>query len=135
LKGIFDMRRNALLLASVAAVAALAFPVAFVNGNAGSKLYICATPQQTDLDQAGYEALIWVQIKALGNHGEAGSDTNITTYDTWDTKVIQKGKGMTDAGSPEIECARLPTDAGQILVRAAAKTNFNYAFKMVRFRP
>lgn len=129
------MRRNALLLASVAAVAALAFPVAFANANAGSKVYICATPQQADLDQAGFEALTWVQIKAIGNHGEAGSKTNIINYDTWDTKVIQKGKGMTDAGSPEVECARIPTDPGQILVRAAAKSNFNYAFKMVRNDP
>lgn len=128
------MRRN-LLLASVAAVAALFHPVAFVNANAGSKVYICATAQQFDLDQPGYEALTWVEIKAIGNHGEAGSITNILNYDTWDTTVIQKAKGMTDGGSPEIEVARIPTDPGQMLLRIAADTNLNYAFKMVRNDP
>src|SRR5688572_17675238 len=125
------MRRN-LLLASVAAVAALFHPVAFANANAGSKLYICATAQQSDLDQVAYEALTWVEIKAVGSHGEAGTTVNILTYDTWDTTVAQKAKGIADAGSPEIELARIPTDPGQILLRTAANTNLNYAFKMVR---
>lgn len=116
------------MLASVAAV----LPVAFANANAGSKLFVCATPQQADLDQAGFEALVWTQVKGVGNHGETGSSTNILTYDTWDTDVIQKAKGMTDAGSPEIELARIPTDPGQIILRNAALTNLNYAFKIER---
>lgn len=128
------MRRN-LLLASVAAVAALFHPVAFANANAGSKVYVCATAQQSDLDQPGYEALTWVLIGALGNHGEAGSTTNILNYPTWDTTVLQKAKGITDAGSPEIEVARIPTDPGQTILRNAANTNLNYAFKMVRNDP
>lgn len=128
------MRRK-LLLASVAAVAALYFPVAFANANAGSKVYVCATPQQSDLDQVGYEALPWTEIKGVGSHGEIGPNTNILTYDTWDTKVIQKAKGMTDAGSPEIELARIPTDPGQMILRTAALNNMNYAFKMVRNDP
>lgn len=122
------MRSRSLLLASTVA----AFPVAHFNTNAGSKLFICATAQQADLDQTGFEALTWVQVKGVGSHGEVGSSTNILTYDTWDTDVMQKAKGMTDAGSPEIECARMPTDPGQIIMRAAALTNLNYAFKIVR---
>jgi hypothetical protein len=97
---------------------------------AGRKLYVCSTPQPTDLNAAAFAALTWVQVKAVGAHGEAGSNTNILTYDTWDTDVIQKSKGITDAGSPEIELARIPTDAGQIILRAAALTDFNYAFKV-----
>lgn len=120
------MRRH--LLASVAAIV----PAAFVNTNAGSTLWICADPQQSDLNQAAYEALTWVQIKGVGSHGEVGTTTNILTYDGWDTTVVQKAKGMSNAGDPEIECARIPTDAGQVLLRAAALTDFNYAFKMVR---
>jgi hypothetical protein len=120
------------LLAILLATTSLAMPLAFANANAGAKVYICATPQNTDLDQAGYEALAWVEIKAIGNHGETGPNTNILTYDTWDTTVIQKAKGMTDAGSPEIEVARIALDPGQVLLRAAALTNYNYAFKMVR---
>lgn len=116
------------------AIAAMvgAFPLGFANTNAGSKLYVCATPQQADLDQAGYEALDWVEVANVGSHGEVGPSTNILTYDTWNTSVIQKAKGMTDAGSPEIEVARDPTDEGQGILRDAARTNLNYAFKIVR---
>jgi hypothetical protein len=114
----------------LATVAAAAFPAAFFNTHAGAKLFACATAQQADLDQAGFEALVWVQIKGVGNHGETGSSTNILNYDTWDTDVIQKAKGMTDGGSPEIELARIPDDPGQDILRTAAATNLNYAFKI-----
>lgn len=110
-------------------------PVAFANSNAGSVLYFCTTPQQSDLVQADFEALVWVQVKSIGNVGETGSKTNVLNYNTWDTTVIQKAKGLTDAGSPTLEFARIPTDPGQIALRAAAKTNLNYAFKMVRNDP
>ncbi len=113
------------------AMAAVAVLRAFLNTNAGAKLYVCATPQPTDLNQAGFEALTWVQCKGVGSFGETGNNTNILTYDTWDTDVVQKAKGMTDAGSPEIELARDPDDPGQVILRAQALTNLNYAFKTV----
>jgi hypothetical protein len=127
MKGI-AMRRRSILLASTVA----AFPVAHFNTNSGGKLYVCATPQPTDLSQAQFEALTWVQVKGVGSHGEVGNSTNILTYDTWDSDVVQKAKGMTDAGSPEIELARDPLDAGQIILQAIALTNFSYAFKIVK---
>ncbi len=106
--------------------------VAFANTNSAGKLFVCADPQQDDLQQDDYEALDWVEVTGLGSHGETGSSTNILTYDTWDTDVIQKAKGITDAGSPEIELARKPNDAGQNILRIAANTNLNYAFKLVK---
>lgn len=102
------------------------------NTNAGSKLYVCATPQNDDLTGSEFAALTWVQVKGVGNLGETGSTTNILTYNTWDTDVAQKGKGVTNAGDPELEVARMPGDAGQDIVRAAALTNYNYAFKVER---
>lgn len=130
------MRLFALLAASaapfVSAAAPLPLPFVTANTNAGGKLYVCATPQQNDLSQAAYEALAWVEVKGIGNHGETGASTNILNYDTWDTIVIQKAKGTTNAGDPEVEVARIPSDPGQIIMRNAAKTNFNYAFKMVK---
>jgi hypothetical protein len=128
-KGLNAMRTK--YLSSAVAVALLA-PAAFANTNAGVKLYICATAQQADLDAAAYAGLTWVQVKGVGSHGETGSQTNIVNYDTWDTEVTQKGKGITNAGDPEVELARIPTDPGQVLMRAAAATNLNYAFKMER---
>jgi hypothetical protein len=116
------------------AFAARVFPKAFANTNSASKFYISSTPQNNDLNQAGYEALTWVEIKSFGSRGETGRATNILTYDTWDRTVFEKSKGMTDAGSPDIEVARIPNDPGQILLRAAGAitNNNNYAFRESR---
>jgi len=104
------------------------------NSNAFSKIFICATPQNADLSQGQFNILDWVEIKGVGNLGETGKTTNILTYPTWDASVVQKAKGLTDAGSPTLEVARIPTDAGQILLRSAAVVgnNNNYAFKILR---
>lgn len=125
--------KNIMMLALLSTVAAIG---AFANSNAGSKLYVCATPQNNDLAKADFEALTWVLVTSLGNMDAIGSSTNILTYDTWDKTVVEKSKGLTDAGSPTIEVARLASDPGQIILRAAAlTTNQNYAFKIVRNDP
>lgn len=112
---------------------ALTSPVAFyANTNAKSKLFVCATEQETELDQAGYEALTWIEVKGVGEVGEIGTQQNVLTYDTWADEVIDKAKGMKNAGDPVVECSRKATDPGQIAMRAASLTNFKYAFKIVR---
>lgn len=123
------MRAN--LLTSTA-IAAFIAPVAFLNSNAGSKVSISTTNVEEDVDATAAAALTFTPIKGVGDHGEAGTSTNILSYDTWDTKVTQKGKGISDAGSPTLEVARIPTDPGQVALRAAAKTNLNYVFKIER---
>lgn len=121
-----------ILLSSAAFLPLLA---AFANSNAASKIYVSSVAVgNDDLDQGDYEGLTWVEIKAIGNLGETGKSTNVLTYNTWDTAVAQKAKGVTDAGSPELEVARIPTDAGQEILRTAAAVgnNDSYAFKIVR---
>lgn len=95
----------------------------------GAKWYVCATPAENDLTQAEFEALTWVEVKNVGSVGELGPKTNVISYDELGSDVTQKSKGLTDAGSPAVECARNPTDAGQLAMRTATKTNFNYPFK------
>lgn len=112
------------------AVATALVAPGFFNTNSGSKLFVCALPQANDLTASAYAALTWVLIGGVGSIGETGDSTNILSYETWDDAVIQKAKGLTDAGSPEIEVARDPTDAGQDIMRAAAQTNLIYAFKI-----
>lgn len=98
----------------------------------GAKLYVCATAQNTDLNEAAFEALTWVQVKGVGSHGETGTNTNIVSYDTWDTEFVQKAKGTSNAGDPEVELARIPADAGQVIMRTAGDhfNKNNYAFKI-----
>lgn len=102
--------------------------------NSGSKLYICATPKNEDLTQTQFEALTWVQVKKVGSVGERGLTTNIVTYDTWDTAVALKGKGISNAGDPEVEVARLLADPGQVAMRAAGAPGVAdaYPFKVER---
>lgn len=104
------------------------------NTNAASKWYVCAVPQNNNLTQSDYESLTWTLISKVGNVGETGKSTNVLTYNTWDTEVADKAKGITDAGSPTIEVAREPDDAGQEILRAAGAVGNNnkYAFKEVR---
>lgn len=102
---------------------------------AGAKFYIAVdvsnqpVAQNSDLLVAGYDALTWLEVKAVGSMGETGTNTNIVSYDELATDVTQKGKGISNAGDPEIEVRRIGSDIGQDAMRTAAGTSDSYAFK------
>lgn len=108
------------------------------NTNQGRKFYIACTvadgpipaPQPADLNLAGYEALFWTEVADVGSIGQTGTDTNVVSYDTLNTDVTLKQKGISNAGDPDVETARNPTDNGQKAMRAAAATKYFYAFKI-----
>jgi hypothetical protein len=101
-----------------------------MSTNAGKKYYICATAQEADLDQAGFEALTWVRIGNVGAFPEIGRNEPIATYNTHDNGVL-KGKGSNDPGSGDLECAYAASDVGQIELRTAGATKKNWAFKVL----
>ena len=94
----------------------------------GSKLYICTTPQPDNLNQAGYEALTWVQIIGVGRCGEFTVDENMVNYQLEQGGNL-KAKGFSSFSDPEFEFATDYADAGQDGVRAAGLTDLSYAFK------
>jgi hypothetical protein len=108
------------------------------NTNKGRKLYISTTvadgplpeAQSVGMVQSGFEALDWTQVKHVGSITGMGTQENIVNYDELETDVIQKSKGLSNAGDPEVECARTPADNGQKAMRAAGLTKLNYAFKI-----
>lgn len=102
--------------------------------NAGSKLFICVLPQNEDLTATEFAALTFVQVKKVGSIGERGINTNVVQYDTLDTLVALKGKGITNAGDPQIEVAEDLKDPGQVAMRAAGAPDVpdTYAFKIER---
>lgn len=102
------------------------------NTQKNNKLSICTTPQPNDLNAAGFAGLTYVEIGNVGSIGETGINTNILNYDSLSTDVSDKSKGVSNAGDPAVECARAFNDPGQIALRAAAKTNLKYAFKLER---
>lgn len=40
--------------------------------NKGRKVYVCETPQPSDLNQAGYEGLTWVEVGNVGSVDQTG---------------------------------------------------------------
>ncbi len=87
----------------------------------GRIVRVCATPQPTDLNVAGYLGLVWVQVSKVGSIGESGVNTEMSNYDALDTIVVEKSKGTSDAGNPPIECSFVATDPGQIILREAGE--------------
>lgn len=97
---------------------------------AGATVSISTTAVSLPLDAAGFAGLTFTEIGSVGNLGDYGAAPNIISYNTLDTEVTSKAKGVEDAGELSIEVARIFDDPGQILVRAAAATKFNYAIKI-----
>ena len=83
------------------------------KANADGAFYFCKTPQPNDLTKEQFEALEWIKIEEVGKLPESGSSTNIIKYDTIDTTVTQKAKGVTDAGGGTLEVAYNGTAPGQ----------------------
>lgn len=97
----------------------------------GRKFYTTALAHTPVTDTpAEFAALTWVQVKGVGSFGEIGTKTNILNYDTWDDDVIQKQKGQSDAGTPDVELRRIAADPGQLLLRTNAGTKLEYPFKI-----
>lgn len=101
---------------------------------AGGSFYVCETPQNADLTVQQYEGLVWLQVKGVGSHGETGNNQNILSYDTWDAVFELKGKGIANAGDPDVELVRIAGDPGQVALRSmgSARNHNNYAFKIER---
>lgn len=98
---------------------------------AGVTLYISTTAAgDSTLDQSGFEALSYTQVKNVGSLPEYGRNENIAEYRTLDQGVL-KSKGSNNAGQGDIELAYDPDDAGQILMRTAGASANKYAFKIV----
>jgi len=97
---------------------------------AGAKVSISTAAVTLPLNQAAFEALTFTEIKSVGNLGDYGSPPNLINYNTLDTEVMSKAKGVEDAGDMSIEVARIFDDPGQIAIRAASATKFNYAIKV-----
>ena len=102
--------------------------------HSNNTLFISTTPQNSDLNLVAFAALTYIQVTGVGSVGEYGVSTNTLTYDTWDTLVAKKAKGITNAGDPEVEVARSASDPGQIAMTAAGHPSVkdSYAFKVVR---
>lgn len=97
----------------------------------GHKFYVCATAQNADINATAFAALTWVEVKGIGSMGETGLNQNFVTYNTLADAVAQKGKGVANAGDPELVGRRIWDDAGQVIMRTigASSDKNSYAYK------
>lgn len=104
-----------------------------VNTYSGRQIFISTTAEATALLQAGFEGLSFTEVGFVGKIGAYGNDTNILNYPLLNEVVSQKQKGMTNAGDPEVECARNDADAGQTAMKAAGAPDYYspHAFKVI----
>ena len=97
----------------------------------GTKVYISTTTVSAfPMNASALAALTYTEIGSVGNLGDYGVSPNMVSYNTLNTQVTSKAKGTEDAGDLAIEVARIYDDAGQIAIRAAGATKFNYAIKV-----
>lgn len=72
----------------------------------------------------------WTEITDITDVGEFGDAAESVKLLTIDSGRAKKLKGTRDAGSFEITVARNMADAGQIAVRAAAATDYEFNLKI-----
>lgn len=122
--------KNLVLVSRLALMAAYAND-GVIGTHIGGSFAICATPQTTDLDAAGFAALTWILVGKIGSVGEFGVVQPIVDYDTWNGTTL-KGKGSKRPGDPEVEYARDETDAGQDALRTAAGLSTAHAVRVIK---
>lgn len=93
----------------------------------GTTLGISTTLPTTE-DQAGYDALTFVDIGELTNLDEYGRVYNEVTSNPLNTRRTRKYKGQYDEGSPSLTVDREGGDAGQVAVKSALALDTNAAF-------
>lgn len=96
----------------------------------GAKFYVCTTAQNSDLDQAGFEALTFVEAGKVVEHGSIAATESDLSIDLWGTNFRQHRKGIKDGGSTTLMISYDPDDAGEAALDSAAATDDEYAFKI-----
>lgn len=101
-----------------------------VFSSAGIKVSIGPVADAT-VDSVGeFAALSYTQIGEVETIGEFGDTSNTIVFTGISDSRTTKVKGSRNAGGFTVTMARDTADAGQIALRAAEKTKFDYAVKI-----
>ncbi len=106
-----------------------------VTTASGSKFFIGPTTAVTGATEAAiiaaYEALTYIEVKEVESLGEFGDESSDVTFTSLSDGRVRHLKGARDAGVLALVVGRDPFDPGQTAMRAAEKTKFAYAIKVV----
>lgn len=99
-----------------------------VQTSAGARVSI--GPATTAETVEALAALSYVPVGKVENVGEIGPQGTDVTFVPLDGSDVLHLKGAIDNGATTVTCGRLPADAGQLAMAAAARTKFEYAVKI-----
>lgn len=107
-----------------------------ISTTGGSGLYIGGTTAiDFTTDQAALDAFeaisSWVKVGEIEDLGEIGDSSADVTFNALGDNRVRHLKGSRDAGTMTVVAGADPSDPGQLALRAAEKTKFNYNFKIV----
>lgn len=89
---------------------------------------VVATPP---VSSTAYAALTpYTALGEVENIGEFGDEANAVTFLSLSAGRVRKAKGARNAGDVVITCGRDALDAGQVAMKAAEGTSFQYAFRI-----
>lgn len=92
----------------------------------GTKMYIGPAGDLQSISPDQY-----TEIKEVQSYGEFGDESPVVTAASVGDARVRKLKGARDAGTMQLVCFRDPLDPGQIALKAAERTKFEYNFKVV----
>lgn len=98
----------------------------------GSVISICTTPQSSELDQTGFEALTYVTAGKVISEPPFGVTENTVPQDYVDQSYTRKFKGFKTPAGGDMTFGIDPDEAGQAEFKTAAGTRFAYAIKIER---
>jgi hypothetical protein len=75
--------------------------------------------QPATYDETGYEALTFTHVAGPTVIPDIGSARNDVNFDDVATGSLIKARGQADPGGGEFRCSDMPTDPGQVLLKAA----------------
>lgn len=83
-------------------------------------------------DAAGYGAttITYTTIGEVENFGNHGITATITEFTPIASAVVAKMKGSKNYGTMALTIGSIPTDAGQVIVKAASESNAHYSAKL-----
>lgn len=97
--------------------------------NQDGQFAICETVQETDLNQAAFEALTFVDVENIVNVPALGYTENIISQDYLNKDLSGKRKGFKVGTEEELLCGYDPAATGQTAVETASATKSNFAVK------
>lgn len=98
-----------------------------VRTSAGTTLGVSASSPAT-FNEAGYEALTFTPVGEITDLGEFGREYALVTHNPLGSRGTVKFKGSFNEGQISLQLGLDTEDAGQVLLKAAAKSDNNYSF-------